>query len=75
MNKEVSVDGYFEVRSVLLGIGYCWSILHRLYTFIRWSAEDNLVASVEMYAIRKTSVFLLMSWDDAQTYALVCCQW
>ena len=56
MNKEVSEDGYFEVRSVLLGIGYCWSILH-LYAFIRLSAEDNLVASVEMYAIRKTSVF------------------
>lgn len=35
MNKEVSVDGYFEVRSVLLGIGYRWSILHHLYAFIR----------------------------------------
>lgn len=57
MNKEVSEDGYFEVRSVLLGIGYCWSILHHLYAFIRLSAEDNLVASVETYAIRKTSVF------------------
>lgn len=57
MNKEVSVDDYFEVRSVLLGIGYCWSILRHLYAFIRWNAEDNSVASVEACAIRKTSVF------------------